>query len=380
MRDPGPGAGDEAATLPSGEQENKRSRRVPDGPSCLVMARRSSHLAVGHWSRDLHCRILQEQTPDKIKELLEDKLIAMGRPVELWLPVASTDEGVIACTCDKDTRPGSDFRCLSCHGMRSVPGYWRFLHELIYAASAEYADFTLTNVIRDLSKKPNRLRLATTALTGTIVTNDKAFANPLSEDWTYRVAAFRKTDTDVIDAEFSTDAGVTWSDITELNGTNKPAGNGSIRFRVTLTRASLTTDSPDFEILRIQRRMPENMTGKSKVRKDLLPGQILILRTWVIEQTIRQLAAGRQTEFSADKAWTSPLDFFDKRITANTPACKIDDRGPGQHPFYEHAFGIDEGSRFPIYQMTYNEQLLTFTHQSFFDRRAQTNEAYSLVF
>jgi hypothetical protein len=337
-------------------------------------------LATGYWGRDPNCRIRQEQTPEKIKALLQDKLIAMGRPVELWLPVDSDDEALPACTCDKNTRPGADFRCLSCYGVRRIPGYRRFLHETVFFSSAEYTSYTLTDVVRDTSIKPNRLRLAPSAVTGTIVTGDKAYSNARSEDWTSEVAAFRKTDTDTILVEFSTDAGASWTNLTAINGGAKPIGSGNVRFRITLTRAAITTDSPDFEILRIQHRQPDRMTEQSKARRDLLAGQVLILRTWVTELTMRQLALARQTEFTGDKSWTAPLDFYDTLIVRDTPAAKIDDRDAGPHPFYAHAFGIELGERFPIYQISYNEQLLTFTHQAFFERRSQKGELYYLVF
>lgn len=343
----------------------------------------TNRCAAGYWGGDPNCLIRGLQVPDKVKALLQTKLIAMGRPVELWLPVAPSTPGVIPCTCDKNTRPGSDFRCLSCYGMRYVPGYLRFLHQTIWFSSAEYTSFTLTDVERDTTIKPNRLRLTAAALTGTIETGDKPFTNPDDLDWTYEAAVFRKTETtDVVTVEFSTDAGLTWIDITLINGVAKPTGtSGNIRFRITLTRAALTTDSPDFEIVRIRRRMPERMAVSSKVR-DLQAGQILILRTWAIEQTVRQLAAGRQTTFQADKAWTTDLAFYDREIEPNSTDSLIKDRDAGPHPFYEHATGVTIGERFPIYQISYNDNFLdVLTHQAFFDRRAQDGELYNaLVF
>ena len=341
-----------------------------------------SSRAVGHWSRNLHCRIGQEAVSDKVKALLQDKLVAMGRPVELWLPVGEADTGVVACTCDKNTRPGSDYKCLSCFGTRFAPGYRRFLHETLFASSAQYDDFTLTGVERDLTIKPNRLRLLRTGLTGTIVTPAQAYANPRSADWTFQVVAFRKTSTDTILAEFSTDGGTTWTNIININGSAKPIGTGTLRFRVTLTRAAITTDSPDFEILRVQHRQPDRMTRQSQARSrdQLLPGQVWLLKTWVIEQTLRQAGLGRGTEFQNDHSWTAPLDFYDTAITRDTPAAKIDDREAGPHPMFEHAFGIDSGQRFAIFQLSYNEQLLTFTHQSFAERRTQSGELYGLIF
>jgi len=344
---------------------------------------RGAHGAVGYWGRNPNCRIQSEQIGAKIRVLLQDKLIAMGRAAELWMPVTPSTPGTSACTCDKDTRGASDFRCFSCYGTRLVPGYLKFLHETIFAASAEYASLTLVDVERDLSIKPNRLRLTSAALTGTITTADKPYSNLTSEDWTFEVAAFRKTaGTDIITTEFSTDAGGTWTDITAINGGAKPAGAGNIRFRVTLTRAALTTDSPDFEILRVRHRQPERQTAATKVRADLLPGQILLLRTWVIAQALRDANLGRQMTYQADKGWTAPLDFYDKLTTAETPAAKVSDEEAGPHPFYELAVGIDKDVRFPIYQISFNDQLgamPTFTHQAFFDRRAQNGELYYLV-
>jgi hypothetical protein len=340
-----------------------------------------SHLAVGYWGHNPRCRIEGSQIAEQEKVLLQDALLGMGRPMELYLPVGSDYSGAVACTCDKATRPAADHKCLSCHGNRFIPGYYRFMSETIFASSAEYASFTLTSTERDISIKPNRLRLTSSALTGTVETDDRAFANSSDTDWEYDVAAFRKTSTDTVTVEFSTDAGGTWTDITLINGANKPTGSGSIRFRVTLTRVALTTDSPDFEILRIRRRKDEDANPICyDVRTDLLTGQILMLRTWEVEQTLRTISQARKTDLQGDRAWTAPLDFFDATITVDTPAAKIDDHSTGSHPFYEHAFGIDIGERFPLVLARWDEQMWTFTYQSFDDRRSQTDGPYHLVF
>ena len=342
-----------------------------------------SHLAIGYWGGSPRCRINSEGIGDKIKALLQDKLIAEGKPVNLWLPVTPDTAGIVPCTCAKDTTERSDYKCLSCYGTKSVPGYLRFQYETLWFSSAEYAawpSFVSAGIARDVSIKPNRIRLASGVLSGAFVTNDKAFTNPDGLDWEYHVASFRKTSTDVIDVEFSTDAGSTWTSLLLVNGPNKPTGTGNIRFRITLTRAATTTDSPDFEVLRIRRPMPEDQQGYvTSKRSDLLPGRILILRTWYIEQALRHIQLGRQTNFDSDRSWTAPLDFFSQAITANTPAAKINDREAGPHPFYEHAFGVELGERFAIFQVSVNEQIdFTFTHMAFFDRRAQDGEVYGI--
>lgn len=343
-----------------------------------------SHLAVGYWGNNPRCRIDQEAIGDKVKVLLQEKLIAEGKPVNLWLPVTPDTPGILSCSCVKDTTDRADYKCFSCYGTKSVPGYVRFQHELIFFSSArsEVTGYTLTDTERDLDIKPNRLKLIDGALTGTIETPDKAFTNPDGLDWEFEVAAFRKIASDVIGAEFSTDGGGTWTDLTLINGANKPTGSGNIRIRITLTRAAATSDSPDFEIVRIRRAKPECQQDYIKdKRSDVQPGQILILRTWYIEQALRHLQLGRQLNFDSDRSWTAPLDFFDVNITPNTPPAKINDREAGPHPFFEHAIGVETGERFPIFQVSINEQIdFTFTHQAFFQRRSQEGEVYGLIF
>lgn len=339
---------------------------------------RNTRGAVGYWGRDPFCRIAQEEVGAKVKVLLQDKLVAQGRRAALWLPVGDSDG--LPCSCDKDTRLASDFRCFQCHGTRRVPGYLRFLHETVFfsSAPADVATFALTDVERDLAIKPNRLRLAPGALTGTVVTDDKPFSNPDGLDWGVDIVAFNKTATDLITVEFSTDAGLTYTQVADVNGPNKPTGNGAIRLRVTLSRVSTATDSPDFGIFRMRRPLPE-FHRAAALRKDMQPGEILVLRTWAVEQAVRAVGMGRQVDFQSDKGWTAPLDFYDTRIAGDTPAARISDRGAGPHPFYARTDGILGDERFPMFQLSWNEEFLTFTHQAWFDRRAQPGELYHLV-
>ena len=342
-----------------------------------------SHLSVGYWGGNPRCRIAGEATGDKIKVLLQDKLIAEGKPVNLWYPVTPETPGIVPCTCIKDTAARADYKCYSCYGTKSIPGYLRFQHETVFFSSAEVSAAVISagGVEVDRSIKPNRIRLTNGSLTGTFTTADKPFANPNGIDWEFQVAAFRKKTTDGIDVEFSTDAGATWTDLVSLNGPGKPTGSGNVRFRITLTRVSATTDSPDFEVLRIRRPQPEDQQSYPvSKRPDLTPGRIFILRTWYIEQALRHIQLGRQTNFDSDRSWTAPLDFFSKAITPNTPAAKINDREAGPHPFYEHAFGVETGERFAIFQVSVSEQIdFTFTHMAFFDRRVQPGETYGEI-
>ena len=346
----------------------------------MKLPNRNAHNAPGYWGNDPSCRFQSQQVPEHILVLLIDKLLVAGRPVFLYANVDEDTPGSFPCTCDKDTTSRADYKCYSCYGHRHVPGYLKFQHETVFFSTAktEVATYTLTDTERDLSIKPNRIRLTSAALTGTIETGDKPFSNPDGLDWDFEAAVFRKDASDVIDVEFSTDAGGTWTDVTLINGAAKPTGSGNIRLRTTMTRASLTTESPDYEIVRLRHVDAADQTDQMKGKVD--PGKILLLRTQVQEGTVRTANVGRQTDFQNDQAWTVPLDIFSKSITFDTSSAKLNDRGPGPHPFYETCFGIETGERFAVHQVSWDEQLTTFTQQFWADRRTQPGELYGLVF
>ena len=216
--------------------------------------------APGYWAPDPHARLQAERTPDKVRRSLEDQLRTNGHPIWVWLPVTSGAAGTVACTCDKDTTSSADYKCITCYGHRFAPGYLKFLHETLFFCSAEQANFTLTNVAVDLRKKPNRLQLTAGAVSGTIVTPDKSFANAAGDAWEVELAAYKKQAGDDVTLEFSTDSGTTWTAVTLTGGPlfgyrgalePAPSGTGVLRFRVTLTRTSgATPESPSFEIVR----------------------------------------------------------------------------------------------------------------------------------
>lgn len=346
--------------------------------------------APGYWAPRAYCVLSQSGVIPGIVELLKDKLYLNGRRAALWLPVRSDTAGVVQCTCYKPAARRSDTRCLTCYGTQYAPGYLKFLHETIWFASAQYASLTLTNTVINTTIKPYRIDLTTGSLTGTIVTPDATWTNPQNADWTFDLAAFRQISTDGFTVEFSKDAGTTWFDIADINGPPKPIGaTGTIRFRVTMTRVSAATQSPEFEVLRLRRPQPEFVTTDMKLqRPDLPAGEILILRTWEQEQALRNIVAGRQVNLEADGGWTTPLNTFDTRIVADTPAARIDDRQAGPHPFYEQREGIHTGQRDVMTTIRFNENLRVFTHQSFSTRKAQqgsnvgvlAGEIYNLVF
>ena len=186
----------------------------------------------GHWGNPWR-RIEGDQTADKVRVRLEEKLMARGVPAWLYLPVTSGTPGVVACTCEKDTTQNHDRACNECYGRGLVPGFERFLHETIHFGSSESASYTLVGCTRDLRIKPHRILMDTGITSATIETQDKAYSNADSDSWSTQTDAFLRDTGNTVTTEFSTDAGGSWFNVSLINGANQPVGAGNIRFRVT---------------------------------------------------------------------------------------------------------------------------------------------------
>lgn len=313
---------------------------------------------------------------------LYDKMRALGKPVHLYLPVHSGTSGAVACTCIGETTRQSDRPCYTCYGAQYAPGFLRFGHQTLFWASAEASGWTLSNCSLDTRIQPHRILLDSNALTGTITTTVKAFTNPKNADWEYQIDSFLRGTGNTVTGTFSTDGGTNWYALADINGANKPGvDGGNIQLRVEMTRTAAGDKSPAFEIARIRRAMSENAnTLLTDTRSDYSAGQILVLRTWVMEKAGLDAARGRQIDHVSDRGWTLPLDIFDTSITTDTPAVLIDDSTPGPHPWYMRTTGVQQGNRYALTQVSLSEQLGIMTHQTFSDRRAQSGEVYHLVF
>lgn len=418
-----------------------------------------ANAAYGYWGRSPYKRVQQEESAERIRVLLQDKLVSRGVPVWLYLPVTS---GVV-CTCRKETNQANDRPCPECYGTGFVPGFLRFMHETVYftASQIDSAGFAvldqtitgptwtpttvvphpalaggtvvplgltagpwspsttlfspsvllpsglltapawtssaevmgtaavttsggaLNNVMLDRKFKPNYLRLAEGALTGTLITGLIPYSNPNNEAWRYAVDSYVVEQGTSVTVEYSYDFGATFFPMVNIIEANPPvAGDGFLMFRVTLSRSSATQRSPAFSAVRA-RHVSSEFYRRALLswRPDLLPGQVLVLRPWVVEQARNLPGQGVVLDWLGDRSWTMPLDFYDTRIVRDTPAARIPDRAPGPHPFYEHATGIKTGDRVTLTTMKWNEELGLFTHQSFDERRIQEDEPpYADVF
>lgn len=413
--------------------------------------------AVGYWGRSPWERIEQEETPGKIKALLQDKLIARGQAVCLWLPVTSG----IECTCRKNTNQANDRPCPECYGTGFVPGYLRFLYETVFFTASQIAasSFTLlpqqlapgiitgtttvptpqistplaaqvltapafdsttqvsgpgitnvgtllapslaalssvptptlttsvaalNNVQLDFQFKPNYLTLSSGALTGFLQTGAIPYSNPNGDPWEAQAEQYVRQTGNTVTTEYSFDGGTTFYPLANISGANPPpAGDGTLIFRATLTRTSVTDRAPFWSAVRARHVSSQNYNAAqiTALRDEVVAGQILVLRPWIVEQAQSDTGRGVLVEWMGDRSWTMPLDFFDLSVTVDTPAARIPDREPGPHPFYQYETGIKSGNRVVLTSLKYNEEFGTATHQSFDERRAQDQEPpYADVF
>jgi len=320
----------------------------------------SSPNAVGYWGRNISDRIDMEQIPDKVSQLLSDKLESRGKRSYLWRQVTEDTANTLICSCIKNTTERPDITCNSCYGTGVIPGYKLFLHETLYLSSIS-PNSSLINVHVDTEIKPHRILLNDFQLNGLITSSRIQFSNPLGLDWDIRVDSPNIKSTNLVTVSFSTN-GVNFYPIEDINGVNKPVGVGGLYIQVSLSRESVEDRSPEFQMVRL--RHP-NRTDP----------YIKILRPNVNEiPTLMQY--GGRIENVGERFWTMPLSYFDSTIPENTVLARIVDNA-----FYARVDGINAGIRFVTTKLMFNEEFGIFTHQSFEPRRVQPEEVYgALVF
>lgn len=346
--------------------------------------------AVGYWGRNPQCRVLTDQTAAKVQAMIQDQLRANGSSVTLYQPLLTG----APCSCRKSATANADAKCMSCYGTGRLGGYQRFLFETLFFGSTTPGSGTL---VLDQRRQPNRLVLAPTALTGQWTTAVAAFSNMTSEPWELELVAFRRAAGDALALEV--DSGGGWQPVTVtevqvgpetpsgpmrvyrgvLDGPLRPIGVGTLRARITLTRSVVSSEPPAFEALRVRhlRRLDMNPLGL----RGWTPGDILVAKTGMREQTVLDTVLGRQTVHEADQSFTAPLSFFDQSLVANTPSVVLDNREQGFSAFYVYSTGVRQGQRYAVTNVTMDATIAgTLTHQQFAENLTQPGDVYHLVF
>jgi hypothetical protein len=339
------------------------------------------HQAIGAWSNPWR-RIELDQTGAKVRVMQQDKLIARGRCVYYYVPVGIG----VACTCTKNTTDAGDRACVTCHGTKFAPGFQRFLHNTLFWCSAEIASFILSGTQNKTTKKAHVLELTTAATTGTIVTQDKAYTNPNITAWSIRLDAYLRASGNTAAIEYSLNAGGSWTPVALTNFEGSVSGaalgtSGNIRWRITLTRTSVNDLSPAFEIIRIRRVRSEHHNRQILMRRpDYVAGSILILKPQVQDRDDYPALRGKLVDHENQTTLTSPLDFFDTSLTADTPSCVVTSATTGPHSFFEFSSGIQAKTRYSVIDTNYNDQMGIFTQQTLVVRRLQDGEAIQLAY
>lgn len=254
----------------------------------------------------------------------------------------------------------------------------------VFAPSVTTNMVMFNNITLERQFKPNYVMLAEGATTGFLQTAAIPYDNPDGAVWEAHSDGYLRVAGNTITVEYSFDGGAAFFPLADIASANPPpTGAGTLIFRVTLTRASATDRSPFWGAVRARHANAHlyNAAQITDLRGNVSPGEILVLRPWVVEQAQSDTGRGTLVEWMADRSWTMPLDFFDLSVTADTPAARIPDRAPGPHPFYVFTRGIKQGDRVVLTALKWNEEFGTFTHQSFDERRAQDMEPpYADVF
>jgi hypothetical protein len=329
----------------------------------------NAHLAVGSWSKNGNTHFWALQMPQKVLALNRDKIQTAGLAFNLYMRLlAATEARSEQCSCWRESAQQSEPTCVQCYGMRWQPGYLKFGHRTTFYAST-HTDLTVSNLVLNQDSTPYRLVLQNGHLSGTIITPIYRVPDSNFGNWTYKLDAYARSNTNTVVGEFSLDKGLTWRNISLL-GTpgNNPTLSDFIQFKVTMTRASLSDKSPMFDCLRARfPKIPTFGTGFNRsqtgTRYDANPGEILILKTWDVLKYARE-ANGLEAQSQGEQYWTLPLNFFDETLTPDSSSTILT-----QDHFLEEARGPLVGTRYVSVQHSYSRTFGQFTHQAFSLRR-----------
>ncbi len=274
---------------------------------------KGDHLAVGYWGRDIHARIFAGQEHARQRALLTDQILAGSIRADLWLGL----EDGPRCGCYKESNRQSDRKCSACHGVGVVPGYRKFGYETLWLSGVD-TSAVLTNVQLTKAFRSAKMELVSGALTGTLESADMPFARSVfGSKWEVDIQSFElePAESSVV-AEYSLNSGTTWDLLSNLETVNPL--DGTIRFRVTLTRISVDALSPMFEILRA-RYARIALTRKQPSGEHRMGPWILVMRepptTGYQKQEYGDIPIEDGLEF-----WTAGLSLFDPSIELGTAA------------------------------------------------------------
>lgn len=284
--------------------------------------------AVGYWGRDIHRRILAEGELEKQRALLTEQILAGGLRMAVWRSVLSGTQ----CNCWNKANEQSDRKCVSCYGQRYVPGFYKFGYNTLWLSASDSGTQSVN--LRRPEYKSSYIEISPGFTSGTLESVDFPFIrSAFGSVWEYEVSAVVREDGGQVVAEYSLDAGVTWFDISNLPTENPAAG--SIRFRITLARETVSKVSPQFSILRARyATIPLSGLTNGEYRNG---PWVLALKTNVYRQ-IKKQDIGDIPYYDSGNFWTVGLSTFDPNIQPGTREDIFE--GPGFVEFLDGVFRV----------------------------------------
>jgi|LSQX01.2.fsa_nt_gb hypothetical protein len=266
--------------------------------------------AVGYWGREVYKRISSDNTINKNRALLEDQVQAGGIRAELWT-MAETGP---TCGCHKSTYSMSDRMCCTCHGFSIVPGFVKWGYENYWLSPFD-ENVTLVNVELTKDFKSSKCTLMTDSVEGYLESVDFPVNKiAFGSKWEYNSSELVRIDKySSVTCEYSTDSGITWINIEDLE--NNDPTDGVIRFRVTLRRDILEVLSPYFSILRV--RYGDIPLGEFR-GEDPHRGPFIKVMTPVPTADFIKTESGNRSIVNNMTSWTLGLSSFDKRIESGS--------------------------------------------------------------
>lgn len=283
-------------------------------------------------------RMLADQVVERITKSNAD-FIRMGVVSDLWIAPFDNQDKLPTCSCVKVTNQSADIRCNKCHGLKLIPGYVKWGYNTCFYSAVEVGltgqsdpGFNFpTSIVKNTSTTLHTLQLATGVLSASFVTPDYAVNNPYSGSFELQTKIYNRAAGNGYSVEWSLDQGTTWltGDFTKLE-----LSQGTIRFRITLSRQSAANASPQFEILRFRYpiqdepfiRAAKPMGNRKKKREETgiteeesglkywtipikgsaqVNGQSVFDKAWLPDSFILLL---REGTFAGDRYWTTNIE------------------------------------------------------------------------
>jgi len=327
-------------------------------------------LASGYWGNSPDspkARVQADQVIERIIKANTD-FISLGNMADIWVAPQESLHLLPQCGCVKVTNQSADVRCAKCYGVKLIPGYVKWGYNTMFF-SAVNLGFTAQqepgfNLPPTIEKNANTtlhtLQLTAGVLTSSFQTPDFEVSNPYSTEWELEGLIFNRAPGNSHNIEWSLDRGATW-----LGGNFKLLHlfRGTIRFRVTLTRTSLQTVSPQFEILRFRHPIQEKpwvrvsrpMGNRRKKREE----------TGITEDesgvSFITVPVKGSAQVFGQTVWSKPWM-------------------PDQQFFIELKEGSFAGERYIPTSYSRSETLGVMTLQTFSVRRSIPNELFGAVF